>query len=214
MSTALAMEDIGKFGLGLTSLLVDYTHACIRNMVSAANDATSYRCVSRSLITFEASRTGGLNEAQLHAVANSFMRVRQLSAAQQSGLHILNQSTMEEMALEGTDIVRLVSSLAMETTEMGLPAHIPCRLVQGPSLLWAGDQVTRQNRLSPQRHWPPCELHHFKNSPGIPSEPQEQPFRRSQSTCMISWHVGRVSLQYVFAVASTAMVPGRLAGHG
>jgi hypothetical protein len=25
MSTALAMEDVGKFGLGLTSLLVDYT---------------------------------------------------------------------------------------------------------------------------------------------------------------------------------------------
>jgi hypothetical protein len=41
MSTALAMEDIGKFGLGLTSLLVDYTHACIRNVVTAANDASS-----------------------------------------------------------------------------------------------------------------------------------------------------------------------------
>jgi hypothetical protein len=99
------------------------------------NDSTSYGCIIRSLLAFQASRTGGLNEAQLHGVANSFMRVRQLSAAQQSGLQILNQSTMEEMALDGTDIVRLVTSLAMETTEMGLPAHVPCRLVQPLSAL-------------------------------------------------------------------------------
>jgi hypothetical protein len=38
---------------------------------------------------------------------------------------------MEEMTLEGTDMVRLlVTSLALETTEPGLPAHITCRLVQ------------------------------------------------------------------------------------
>jgi hypothetical protein len=47
----------------------------------------------KQVAAFQASRTGGLNEAQLHGVANSFMRVRQLSAAQQSGLQILNQST-------------------------------------------------------------------------------------------------------------------------
>ena len=130
MSTALAMEDVDKFGLGLTSLLVEYTHTCIRNLVTAANDATAYGCVSKSLLAFQASRTGGLNETQLHGVASSFMRVRQLSAVQQSGLRILNQSTMEEMALDGTDIVRLVTSLALATTELGLPAFIPCRLVQ------------------------------------------------------------------------------------
>jgi hypothetical protein len=98
--------------------------------VTAANDPTSYGCVSKSLLAFQASRTGALNETQLHGVANTFMRVRQLSAAHQSGLQILNQSSMEEMALEGTDIVRLVTSLASATTELGLPAHIPCRLVQ------------------------------------------------------------------------------------
>jgi hypothetical protein len=80
----LQSEDVGKFGLKLTSLLVDYTHACIRNVVTAANDTTSYGCVSRSLLAFQASRKGGMNEAHLHGVANpSAMRVRQLSAAQQ-----------------------------------------------------------------------------------------------------------------------------------
>jgi hypothetical protein len=130
MSTALALEDVDKFGLGLTSLLVDYTHTCIRNLVGAVNDPTSYGCISKSLLAFQAARTGALQETQLHGVANMFMRVRQLSAAHQSGLQIVNQSTLEGLSLEGTDIVRLVTTLGSGATEMGLPAHIPCRLVQ------------------------------------------------------------------------------------
>jgi hypothetical protein len=132
MSTALALEDADKFGLGLTSLLVDYSHTCIRNLVGALNDPTSYGCISKSLLAFQASSTGALQEAQLHGVANAFMRIRQLSAAQQSGLQIVNQSTLEELSLEGTDIVRLITALgnAGAVADMGLPAHIPCRLVQ------------------------------------------------------------------------------------
>jgi hypothetical protein len=68
---------------------------------------------------------------------------------------ILNQSTMEEMALEGTDIVRLVTSLAMETTEMGLPAHIPCRLVQpltAPGIHKVEDLLTKDFKQVISRH--------------------------------------------------------------
>ena len=147
MSTALALEDTDKFGLGLTSLLVDYAHACVRNLVDAANDASPYGIISRSLLSFQAARTGGLNETQLHGVANAFMRVRQLSAAHQSGLRIANQATMQEMALDGTDVVRLVTGLAAQAdTVMGLPPHVPCRLVQPLTALGvhrAEDLLTR-----------------------------------------------------------------------
>jgi Reverse transcriptase (RNA-dependent DNA polymerase) len=150
MSTALALEDADKFGLGLTSLLVDYTHTCIRNLIGAVNDPTSYGCISKSLLAFQAARTGSLQEAQLHGVANTFMRVRQLSAAHQSGLQIVNQSTLEELSLEGTDIVRLVTSLGKGATEMGLPAHIPCRLVQPLTALGmhkVEDILTKNRRM-------------------------------------------------------------------
>jgi hypothetical protein len=109
MSTALALEDVDRFGLGLTSLLVDYSHACVRNLVGALNDPTSYGCISKSLLAFQAARTGALQEAQLHGVANAFMRIRQLSAAHQSGLQIANQGTIEELSLAGTDNVRLIT---------------------------------------------------------------------------------------------------------
>jgi hypothetical protein len=59
--TAMIMEDITSFGLGTTSLLVDYahaTHACIKHVTYAINDEGTYHgYVTRSLINAQASAT-------------------------------------------------------------------------------------------------------------------------------------------------------------
>jgi hypothetical protein len=48
--TAMIMEDTAKFGLGTTSLLVDYAHSCIKHVTYGINDEGTYGYITRSLI--------------------------------------------------------------------------------------------------------------------------------------------------------------------
>jgi hypothetical protein len=86
MPTAMVMEDIDRFGLGLTSLLVDYNHTSVKHLTEALNDATIYGTITHKLLRLQATQTAGLTAGQLRNIAWRFMRIRQLSAVQQSGL--------------------------------------------------------------------------------------------------------------------------------
>jgi hypothetical protein len=80
----MIMEDITSFGLGTTSLLVDYAHACVRHATYAINDEGTYGYVTRSLINAQASATGSIPAADLHHSAGSMLRIRQLSMLQEA----------------------------------------------------------------------------------------------------------------------------------
>jgi hypothetical protein len=125
MPTAMVMADVNKSGLGLTSLLVDYNTICIKNLVEAVNDPTAYGAISRDLLRLQARQTACLTAQQLHGVARCLMRVRQLSAAQQSGLTIQKASTREMLDLGGSNLTRLMDCLVADHSGLGLPAHVP-----------------------------------------------------------------------------------------
>ena len=83
----MVLEDVNKFGMGLRSLLVDYRQVGTKHLVDALNDPDVYGQVARSLLRAQVQLTGTLPVEQLQpSLARWFLRVRQLSAAQQAGL--------------------------------------------------------------------------------------------------------------------------------
>jgi len=130
MPTAMALEDTQKFGLGLTSVLVDYTHSCVKNLVEALNDTSGYGEISRSLLSLQAARTGRLGNHQLMSIGTHMLRIRQLSAVHQSNLRLINQELMQEYCLDGNQLTSILNAVNEDMTGLGLPPHIPLKVVQ------------------------------------------------------------------------------------
>ena len=104
--TAMIHEDPANFGMGCTSLLVDYTHACIKQLTGALNDTTRYGEVSRAILTHQMKLTGGMMETEIITASRSMMRIRQASALQQSNLVLQNRTTGQEIDLEANTLVQ------------------------------------------------------------------------------------------------------------
>jgi hypothetical protein len=104
--TAMVHEDPTNFGMGCTSLLVDYTHACIKQLTSALNDTTRYGEVSRAILTHQLKLTGGMIETEIITASRSMMRIRQASALQQSNLVLHNRTTGQDVDLEANTLVQ------------------------------------------------------------------------------------------------------------
>ncbi|KZR99599.1 Uncharacterized protein APZ42_004467, partial [Daphnia magna] len=125
MPTAMVMQEVNKFGLGLTSLLVDYNTICTKHMVEAMNDGAAYGTISHALLRLQAKQTAMLTASKLGSVARCMLRMRQLSAAQQGGLCIHRASTGTLVNLGGTDLTRLVDGLLEDRDGSGATCTHP-----------------------------------------------------------------------------------------
>jgi hypothetical protein len=54
----MIMEAISDFGLGTTSLLVDYAHTCVKHGAYAVSDEGTHGISTRNLMNAQASATG------------------------------------------------------------------------------------------------------------------------------------------------------------
>jgi ribonuclease HI len=126
--TAMVMEDVDRFGLGTTSLLVDYAHSCVKHVTYAVNDEGTYGTITWSLMNAQASATGGLLAAELQHMAGSMLRIRQLSMLQDSDLKLWKHTARSEVHLMPVPIMTIVSTLHRQHLQMqGLPDHMTKR---------------------------------------------------------------------------------------
>jgi hypothetical protein len=79
-------EDTNQFGMGCTSLLADYTHACIQQLTGALNDTSRYGEISRALLAHQTRLAGGMEEHEMITASRTMMRIRKTSALPQSTL--------------------------------------------------------------------------------------------------------------------------------
>jgi ribonuclease HI len=126
--TAMIMEDTDRFGLGTTSLLVDYAHACIKHVTYATNDEGTYGVITRNLMHAQAGASGGLHASELQQTANSMLRIRQLSMLQDSDLKLWNHAEQMDLSLIPAPILTLASALhRQQLTMQGVPASLAYR---------------------------------------------------------------------------------------
>jgi hypothetical protein len=84
--TTMVHEDTNQFGMGCTSLLVDYTHACIQQLTGALNDTSRYGEIIRALLAHQTRLAGGMEEHEMITASRTMMRIRKSSALPQSTL--------------------------------------------------------------------------------------------------------------------------------
>ena len=115
--TAAVHEDAARFGMGCTSLLVEYTQEGVKQLTHAYNDKGAYGIVTRSLLAAQQRALGGLNASELGAAAMHHMRIRQLSAAEMGGLQLTNLEAKETLQFEGIDVRNILRTVRESSGE-------------------------------------------------------------------------------------------------
>jgi ribonuclease HI len=109
--TAAVHEDVNRFGMGCTSLLVTYAQEGVKQITEAYNEAGAYGIVTRSLLQHQTRVLGGLSAEELGKVAMRHLRIRQLSAAEAGKLRLVNVAESKSVCLAGTDLYNVVTAV-------------------------------------------------------------------------------------------------------
>lgn len=128
MPTALVHAPESEYGLNCPSLLVDYMHAHIKNLLQALNDAEPYGIISKAIVKDQMRRVGQLAISDAPRLTRCCMRLRQVKALADSNVQ-LQHGALPSLPTQSSDLQELVASLTHDPRYLGEELAVPPSMV-------------------------------------------------------------------------------------